>query len=206
MLAKKIFNNGYIGKFATYLGVFVIFTFMFLQSYAIFVDNKREYPWQNEKFFVWEFGMPTPIFHLSMFGFPYYRNWEGVETFISSHSPDKYCESKDICYENVSEKITYYSTNERNSIVRNHVFYEKDTDSAGYYVYIRDPQSFTNEILQDKSNYWAENYDPVWVYTKNNGCTFNLFEFGTVCYEPSELTQIYYMPQGSIEEIQLQGF
>ncbi len=161
------------GRIVSTVGVITLFTFLFLQSYAVFVDHTKEYPWENEPFLVWEFHKPTPIFHLSMFGFPYYRNWEGISAFIASQ-----------------EGATHYSTNERTSISRYFIPLAKDTDQAGYFIYINNPQSFTDEILQDKVIYWSHKNNPVYTYSKNG----------------EDMVRIYLMPQGSLEQIQLAGY
>jgi len=159
--------------FLFWLGTAIIFSFIFLQSNQIFVEHQTEYPWESEKFFVWEFPQPTPIFHLSMFGFPYYRHWDEIGSFIEH-----------------SENNGYYSTNERKSIARYHIGLEKDTEEAGYFIYIKNPQSFTNEIIYEKADYWAKNYPEVLSFYKDGESS----------------AKIYNMPKGSLEEIQMQGY
>ena len=168
ILGKFTFAN-----FLFWLGTAIVFSFIFLQSNQVFVEHQTEYPWENEKFLVWEFTQPTPIFHLSMFGFPYYRHWDEIGDFIE-----------------YSENNGYYSTNERKSIARYHISLEKDTKEAGYFIYIKNPQSFTNEILYGKADYWAKNYQDILSFYKNG--------------EP--VVKIYGMPKGSLEEIQAQGY
>lgn len=67
-----------------------LFLFIFLQSYAIFVDHTQEYPWENERFLFWTLRSPSPDvterYALSMFGFPYFRDWENIGEFIREHS------------------------------------------------------------------------------------------------------------------------
>lgn len=167
------FDKYFIPNAISYTGLTILFIFMFLQSYAIYVDHTREYPWTNEKFIIWEFPKPTPIYHLSMFGFPYYRDWEGIRDVIMS-----------------SDNNGYYSTNERKSIVRFYIPFDKSTDAAGHYIYIKNPQSFTNKILQDKARYWAERYPPIFTFSKAG----------------SDLVRVYYMEPGTVEEIKDKGF
>lgn len=151
------------------LFILIFFTFLSLQSYYIFVDNTQEYPWEQEKFLFWTLPQPTPTFHLSMFGFPYYRDWEGISKFISNYP-----------------EVTAYSTNERESISRYHIKLPKDTTRAGFFVFIRNPQSFTNQILNEKALYWANNNAPV--YTLSRG--------------GNELVNIYLMPTGTLAELE----
>lgn len=153
--------------------MFLIFTFIFAQSYFIYVDNFKEYPWQQEKFFVWTFHEPTPIYHLSLFGFPYYRDWEGIGNFVKQYP-----------------EITAYSTNERKSIVRHYIPLDKDTDRAGFYIHIRNPQTFNEEASSKKSEYWMQNYDPI----------FSLSRFG------EDYVRMYIMEPGTLDEIILKGY
>ncbi|MFC1722337.1 ArnT family glycosyltransferase [Patescibacteria group bacterium] len=134
----------------SYAGIALLFVFLYLQSYAIFVDNTEEYPWESERFLIWELHQPTPIFHLSMFGFPYYRNWEGISNVIVS-----------------SDNNGYYSTNERSSIARHFVPLNKSTNDAGHYIHILKPQSFNNKIQHEKAAYWSERYHPIFTFSRN---------------------------------------
>ncbi|MDC0449163.1 glycosyltransferase family 39 protein [bacterium] len=154
-------------------GLVMVLGFLFLQSYMVFVDNKTEYPWKDEKFLLWTFPHPSPIYHLSMFGFPYNRNWEGIQEFTRNYSD-----------------ITAYSTNERKSIPRFYVPLEKSSEKAGFYIYIRDPQSFTNEILSEKAAYWVERYKPQYTFTRNG----------------ETLSRVYVMPVGTLAQIMEQGY
>lgn len=132
-----------------YLGIFVIFLFLFFQSFAIFVDHRSEYPWQEEEFLIWKFPILNPVFKLSLFGFPYNRNWEGISDYIATDN-----------------KSFYYSTNEKKSLPRYYLpdSYVNDSDRAGYYIFIVDPQSATNYIINKRSAKWADNNDPVKVF------------------------------------------
>jgi hypothetical protein len=171
-LFKKILSISTIdGIFI--LGIFLVFSFVFIQSYFIFVDNKQEYPWESEKFLIWTFPQPTPVFHLSMFGFPYYRNWEGIQEFILS-----------------STSQPAYSTNERESISRHYIDLPKDTDDAGFYIYIFNPQTFTNDITNKKVEYWSSKYEPNYVFQRNG----------------IDLVKIFIMETGTVDIIKSKGF
>jgi hypothetical protein len=216
-LIHRIFSLVNLGKFAkhvSFIGVFVIFSFIFAQSYAIFVDHAREYPWESEKFLIWEFHKPSPVFHLSMFGFPYYRQWEDISTFIINDRPTLPCPIlvglPDLLTEQAADckievdKIPYYSTNERDSIARHHIPFAKSTADAGYYVHIRYPQSFTDEILNSKAAYWAQNYEPVKTFYKDSCGRPNLSNYCTMGMR--SVVDVYYMPQGSLDEIIEMGY
>ena len=167
------FRKYFIPSVISYAGLSALFIFLFLQSYTIFVENKTEYPWEREKFLIWELHKPTPIYHLSMFGFPYYRNWEGIRDVIMG-----------------SEHNGYYSTNERKSIARFYVPLKKGTDNAGYFIHIKNPQSFTNKIQQDKALYWSERYPPVFTFSRGG----------------KDLVRIFKMEPGTVEEIMEKGY
>lgn len=132
-------------------GAWTLFLFLFLQSYYVFVDHTSEYPWENKKFLVWTLPKPTPIFHLSMFGFPYFRHWDEIGDYIK-----------------LDQQTLFYTTNERVSISRYHIDLEKDGEKAGYYVHIKDPQTFTNEITNTRIAAWVDAYKPEVTY-QNNG-------------------------------------
>lgn len=171
-LIQKIFELPIV-YFLNFVGIFIVFAFLFAQSYAVFVDNHEEYPWEDETFLFWTFTKPTPIYHLSMFGFPYYRNWEGIRDFIKT-----------------IPEYSSYSTNERKTIARYYVPLDKSSDRAGFYIYIKDPQSFTNEIINEKPAYWTEKYEPVFTISRDGRAT----------------VRVYVMEPGTLEEIMQKGF
>ena len=152
--------------------LFLMFSFFAIQSYFVFVDNYKEYPWQEKKFLIWTMHTPNPTYHLSLFGFPYFRDWESISEFVAGY-PD----------------VMAYSTNERESISRHHINLLKDTDKAGFYIFLQFPQSFTEHILNDKALYWASRYPPV--YTLSKGGT--------------DLVSIYKMPPGTLTEVREKG-
>jgi len=172
-LISKVLGKITFSQILFSTGLSVVFLFLFLQSNQIFVDHQKEYPWENEKFLIWEFHKPTPIFHLSMFGFPYYRNWNEIGNIVMD-----------------SENNGFYATNERDSISRFHIKLKKSTSDAGHFVYIKNPQSFTNDITNEKAKYWMENYSPIATFFKSG----------------ESVVEIYYMPQGDLKQIQKQGF
>ena len=132
-----------------YFAVIIMFFFLFFQSYAIFVDHKREYPWQTERFLVWDFPSLNPVFKLSLFGFPYNRNWEGISEYITGDG-----------------RSFYYASNEKRALPRYYLpdYYFNDSSRAGYYIQIIDPQSGTNPIINERSAKWIENNEPEKVF------------------------------------------
>lgn len=173
-LLRKVFSKN-VGLAMSYFGLSIAFLFTFYLSHTVFVDHSREYPWETEKFLVWELQKPNVIFHLSLFGFPYYRHWAEIGTYVNSNDVNK---------------TGYYSTNERQSMSRYHINLNKDTDSAGFFVYIVNPQSFAEKIVMEKAAYWASRYEPAKVFYNGD----------------REVAKIYYMPVGSKDEIKLLGY
>lgn len=139
---------------AFYLGVFLIFSFLFLQSYAIFVSHEREYPWQEESFLVWKFPILNPTFKLTLFGFPYSRNWEDISKFIIEDG-----------------RSVYYATNEKPSLPRYYLpnNYVNDTGMAGYYIFINDPLSMTKYVINKRCASWVDTNDPIKIYYNKEG-------------------------------------
>lgn len=168
----KIFEVDLV-KMLNFLGSFLLFGFLATQSYAVFVDNNKEYPWEEEKFLIWTFPKPSVVYHLSMFGFPYFRDWEGIRDFILAHP-----------------EIDAYTTNERKSIARHYVGLEKGSDKAGFYIHVKNPQSFTNDTLSEKASYWTQHYEPVHTLTRDG----------------RDFVRIYIMAPGTLEEIVSKGY
>jgi len=131
--------------------VWLLFAFMTLQSHYIFVDHEIEYPWENKQFFLWTLPKPSPIYHLSVFGFPYYRHWDKVGDDIKSASDAQ-----------------YYSTNERESIARYHISLQKSGPQSDYYVFIYNPQTFTNAITNTRVLNWINTNPPIVEYFNND--------------------------------------
>lgn len=152
---NQIFTKVYI------FGNILLFLFLAAQAHTIFVDNQRgEYPWEDKKFLIFTMNRPTPIFHLSMFGFPYNRNWQGVSEFMK-------------------DKPNYYSTNEREPITRYYVKNQKAGDKIGYFIWIEAPQSFTEEIKNERTRTYVKDKEPVFVSSNPSG----------------NKTLIYYIPE-----------
>jgi len=144
--------------------VVIMFLFLFLQSYAIFVDHEREYPWQTERFLAWDLPSLNPVFKLSLFGFPYYRNWEDISDFIVKDG-----------------RSVFYATNEKQSIPRYYLpdNYDNNGYLAGYYIRIKDPQSGTNPVLNERCSRWIEKNDPIKIFYS----------------EDKVLAEIYFVPE-----------
>ena len=125
-------------------GIATVFLFIFLQSNTIYVEHKLEYPWEDEKFLIWTLPKPSSVYHLSLFGFPYNRNWDGIRNHIIA--------------ENKSQN---YSSNERKSITRYYIKSARANEQDFYYVYIIFPQSFEDRINNARAFNWAKRNKPI---------------------------------------------
>jgi len=166
-LVIKLFRERF-GSVIFQTCVIYIFIFMFTQMYAVYVDNYREYPWEQEKFVFWSFYKPSGTYHLSLFGFPYNRNWDSIRKFVLSFP-----------------EVDAYSGNERTALSRYYIPLLKDVNKAGFFIYIRNPQTLTNEIKQEKLLYWIGKHEPLYVYSRNG----------------EDLVSIYQMPPRTLPEI-----
>lgn len=113
-----------------------VFLLIFLQSYAIFVDHVQEYPWENERFLFWTLKSPTAEvtdrYSLSMFGFPYYRNWEKIGSFIRD-----------------GEDFRSIGANEPDVVTNFYVRKEgRPASPFRYYISIQNPRSFLPVLNQ----------------------------------------------------------
>jgi hypothetical protein len=163
-----LFRNILIPQVISFVCITIVFAFLYVQSYAIFVDHHKEYPWENEKFYIWEFQQPDSSYNLSLFGFPYYRNWDGIRNAILS-----------------STHNGYYSTNERTSLANYYIPLKKDIESAGNYVQIFNPQSFLPISPDSKAAYWADRYHPIFTFTRNGNDLVRVYYM-----EPGTLQEI----------------
>ncbi len=67
--------------------IVVIGGILYYQTYMLFVDHSKEYPWESKMLF----GKTTTPYvrkEVATFGFPHYRNWKGVNAFIQSQNND----------------------------------------------------------------------------------------------------------------------
>ena len=145
-------------KIVGYVGVLILFIFLSLQGYTIFVDHNKEYPWQEKKFLFFTLNKPTPIFHLSMFGFPYNREWQEIGKILGENKDD------------------FFSTNERVSLTRYYIANQKDGEKARFFVFIENPQTFTNEITNQRTKSWAGSNKPIKEIISRSGNKILIYE------------------------------
>ena len=154
--------------------VIIVFSFLAYQSYMIFVDNTKEYPWEDEQFIFWTLKSPDiNKYNLSLFGFPYYRNWQAISEFTKKFP-----------------EVSAYTSNENNAISNYYLRKEKNTEKAGFYVYIRNPQTFKGQTNNEKYLYWSSKNAPVF----------------TISRKGESLVNVYLMPVGTYLELVQKGY
>ncbi len=132
--------------------VFILFSFLCAQSFYIFVDHKKEYPWERKTVIFWELAKPRTDYQLSLFGFPYNRRWEDIADFVRRDG-----------------KSAYYWDNEKASLSRYYMPLERNNEKAGYYIRINRPQTFTGQILNNRGASWIVLNQPIKVFYSKEG-------------------------------------
>jgi hypothetical protein len=152
------------GKRLNVVGLTLLFLFLAGISHLIFIDHTPEYPWERRKYLFWMIE-PNKAYQLWSFGFPYYRDWEGISEYITS-----------------TDDIGFFASNEKKSITSFYVPQEFDVDGAGYYIHINHPQSFKETVANRKIRYWTNNYDPVKVFEINGRVLVEIYDMppGTI--------------------------
>ena len=131
----------------------VMAIFLYYQSYIIFVDHRREYPWESDEYFVFDKGcevfpkvckkydiskmvLKTKEYHydyegqkLPLFGFPHSRNWSEINDFINQQNLGH-------------EKCLGYATNEDQSLCAWYMDTPYKSSGEFYFVGITRPTDF----------------------------------------------------------------
>lgn len=136
----------------------LLFGFLTLQSHYIFVDHTYEYPWENEKFVLWMLSKPVATYHLSLFGFPYYRHWDEIGDFIIADG-----------------KYDFYSTNERETISRFYIPLKKDGGKIGYYIHIIHPQTLVDDLNNKRVVRYTYYNEPTKVFVNGSRIVAKLY-------------------------------
>jgi hypothetical protein len=93
--------------------IFLFYTFLIYQSYVLFIDTQPEYPWNSKKV-LWLKAPEIKSDEVITFGFPYYRNFDGVREVMLEDCFYQSNESKSITQIyvkskwGVSKKCFYY--------------------------------------------------------------------------------------------------
>jgi 4-amino-4-deoxy-L-arabinose transferase-like glycosyltransferase len=145
-LLQKI-RAGEAGRAALFALATLVILFLGGVSHLIFVDHSPEYPWQERRILAWTVGKPDESHRIWAFGFPYYRRWDEIGSYVTS-----------------APSSSYYSTNENKSIASHFVPYPFDINQSGYYIHIYEPQSLRERLADDKVRYWTKNHKPEKVF------------------------------------------
>lgn len=132
--------------------VALLLSFFTLTSFYVFVDNRYEYPWEDESVFGLSLSKPLSYYHLSLFGFPYNRTWEEIGDYLATYD------------QNIP-----YTTNERSSISSYYVKNKRDGGKAGFYVEVASPQSYMKTTTNKRILEWISVNDPLKVYYNPEG-------------------------------------
>lgn len=139
----------------------------------LYVDHTPEYPREPRRFLAWTFKLPEQDYRLWLYGFPYNRSWTQIGEYLASHDSNG-----------------NFATNEDKEIAGYYVHDTFDIDQAGYFIQIARPQSFRDQLANEKVRYWMKNYKPV-----------KVFELaGRV------MAEIYQMPPGTLDQIRSEGY
>ena len=163
--SKNIFpiKSNAINNFA----LSVMFIFLFFLSNSVFVDHSKEYPWENKNFLIWE--LPETYIE-GLFGFPYYRHWEEIGSYLKTANSNGYYLAND------TEVIT------RHYLPANYLPFEADADNLEGYIYIIDIKNSQRpnlEILQKKSSYWQSRYKPIKTFFNNGIAVAKIYRLPT---------------------------
>ncbi|NJR16093.1 MAG: glycosyltransferase family 39 protein [Calothrix sp. CSU_2_0] len=142
-----------------YLGLFAI-------SHVIFVDNFREYPWEEKYFAVWKLKSQN---NKSLFGFPYYRHWQEISEFLK-----------------IAGKEGYFVTNEKNSITRYYIpngwknldlqAYKHQSSGNVFVIFVENAQSHNHQIFERTSSYWQQNFQPVKTFLNQDRIVVRIYK------------------------------
>jgi hypothetical protein len=135
-------------KYFLYVAVLLLFGLLAYQSYVLFVDHTQEYPWEEAQILGQKINKPSTAYQVSLFGFPYYRNWIGIRDFIMQDNQSQ-----------------YYTSNEKKSIPKYYLGKDRDNNNAGYIVIISKAQSGNNVILNKRAAHWVKYHDPIKIFS-----------------------------------------
>jgi hypothetical protein len=150
-----------------------IYVFLFLISHLLFIDNNKEYPWEDKSFLFLEFKRQS---RQSLFGFPYYRHWEKIGLYLKS-----------------TGKNGYFITNEKKSIMRYYIPvefknlelqpYDRNLPGDIYIIYIKNPQNRNKKILDKEQSYWEERYEPIKTFSNNGRVVATIYRLSIADWE-----------------------
>jgi len=92
--------------FLSLLSLGIVLILLYIQSYHIFVDNTKEYPWDAKKI-LWYKNEPFAYNEVITFGFPHKRGWKEIDKIIDPSCTYITNESKSISQIYVRAKYGY---------------------------------------------------------------------------------------------------
>ncbi|TFI51957.1 glycosyltransferase family 39 protein [Mastigocladus laminosus UU774] len=172
---QKFIFNRFTGK-SHYINRFClsfIYISSFLLSHLLFIDNQKEYPWENKRFLSLELKRQS---RQSLFGFPYYRHWEKVGVFLKN-----------------TDRNGYFITNEKQSITRYYIpanyknieLHPYDAQAPGdiYIIYIQNPQNGNKKILGKDQTDWEQRYQPVKSFSNHGRVVTTIYRLSFADWE-----------------------
>jgi hypothetical protein len=80
-----IFSNRWTARLLI-LPIMISISFLYFQSYKIFVDHKQEYPWDKKQILsIGKMNLSTEEYsdkEILTFGFPHFRNWREINNYV----------------------------------------------------------------------------------------------------------------------------
>jgi len=105
--------------------------FLYYQSYLVFVDLDKQYPWEQETVFRYETkDYDHSTLTNNILGFPHGRNWKEIREFI--HSQENF------------DQFTFF-TNENSAMASFYLDMEFDRTSKMYVIGVKNPYSFVTD-------------------------------------------------------------
>jgi len=105
--------------------------FLYYQSYLVFVDLDKQYPWEQETVFRYETkDYDHSTLTNNILGFPHGRNWKEIREFI--HSQENF------------DQFTFF-TNENSAMAAFYLDMEFDRTSKMYVIGVKNPYSFVTD-------------------------------------------------------------
>jgi hypothetical protein len=162
-------ESQYINSFCLTL----LYVSSFLLSHILFIDNQKEFPWENKRFLFLELKRQS---RQSLFGFPYYRHWHKVGSFLES-----------------TGRSGYFITNEKKSITRYYIPtnyknielqpYDDKVPGDIYIIFIQNPQNGNKKILDKDQRYWEERYRPVKTFSNYGRVVTTIYRLSSADWE-----------------------
>jgi len=136
--------------------------FLMVQSHALYVDHRQSYPWAPEQVL----GLTVPPvkldrFHTSLFGFPYDGGWRAIKSHLE---------------EDPRRAEVSFLTNDKGSIAEFYMAgYSEGSESLGYYIHVRHPQSFNPGVAPGRIAAWVDTHRPEFIVRREGKTVAELY-------------------------------